>query len=175
LTTDYTDATDAGRIIVFRVKTLLRLSLLLMFAACFAAPALRAQREKLPPGDLEFVEKTWPEAKKTSTGIRYMVLREGHGPTPKAGNKVAVLYVGRLLDGKIFDQRTDTADPFVFRVRRDQVIEGWDQVLQLMKVGEKRLVIVPPELAYGTRGQPPHIGRNATLVFEIDLLEIRKD
>ena len=55
------------------------------------------------------------------------------------------------------------------------VIQGWDQVLQLMKRGEKRLAIIPPELAYGTRGQPPKIPRNATLVFEIELIDFRKD
>jgi FKBP-type peptidyl-prolyl cis-trans isomerase len=140
-----------------------------------AAPLLRAQREKLPPEDLEFVEKNWPEAKKTNTGIRYIIIRQGEGETAKPGDRVAVLYVGRLLQGKIFDQTEDKDHPFVFRVRRDQVIEGWDQILQLMKKGEKRLVIIPPELAYGTRGEPPKIPRNSTLVFEIELLDIKKD
>jgi FKBP-type peptidyl-prolyl cis-trans isomerase len=141
----------------------------------FVAPVLQAQREKLPPDDLVFVEKTWPNARKTNTGIRYVILREGNGASPKPGSNVAVLYVGKLLDGKIFDQSEDPAHPFVFRVSREMVIQGWDQVLQLMKLGEKRLVIIPPELAYGSRGQPPSIPRNATLVFEIDLIEIKAD
>lgn len=136
---------------------------------------LHAQREKLPPDALEIVEKNWPGAKKTMTGIRYIVMREGQGEMPKPGDKVNVLYVGRLLNGNIFDQATDPNQPFTFRVRRDMVIEGWDQILQLMKKGEKRLVIIPPELAYGTRGQPPKIGRSATLVFEIELLSFGKD
>lgn len=157
------------------MKSLANLLLSLTFAAVLAAPALHAQREKLPPEDLEFVEKTWPEAKKTVTGIRYLIMREGQGDTPKPGDKVNVLYVGRLLDGKVFDQATEPDKPFTFRIRRDMVIEGWDQVLQLMKRGEKRLVIIPPELAYGTRGQPPKIGRGATLVFEIELLSFGKD
>jgi len=145
-----------------------------LFAMAFA-PAVHAQREKLPPEDLEYVEKTWPEAKKTSTGIRYVVLREGSGDMPKPGDKVNVLYVGKLLNGKIFDQATEPDKPFTFRVRRDMVIEGWDQIIQLMKRGEKRLVIIPPELAYGSRGQPPKIGRSATLVFEMELLSFAKD
>ena len=132
------------------------------------------QREKLPPEDLEYVQKNFPEAKKTPTGIRYIVVREGQGDMPKPGDKVAVLYALRLLNGKLLDQTDDPKNPFVFRVRRDMVIEGWDQVLQLMKVGEKRMVIIPPELAYGTRGQPPKVPRNSTLIFEIDLLEIMK-
>lgn len=164
-----------GRLIVLRVKSLVKFFLALWVAGAVAAPCVHAQREKLPPADLEFVEKTWPEAKKTNTGIRYIILREGQGESPKPGDKVNVLYVGRLLDGKIFDQNQDKEKPFSFRVRRSMVIEGWEQVLQLMKRGEKRLVIIPPELAYGTRGQPPKIPRGATLVFEIELLDFGKD
>jgi FKBP-type peptidyl-prolyl cis-trans isomerase len=155
------------------VKSLPKFFLLVL--AGVLTPWLHAQREKLPPADLEYVEKTWPEAKKTNTGIRFVIQREGQGDSPKPGDKVNVLYVGRLLNGTIFDQTQDPAQPFTFRVRREMVIEGWDQILQLMKRGEKRLVIIPPELAYGTRGQPPKIGRNATLVFEIELLSFSKD
>lgn len=155
------------------VKSLAQVALLLF--ALTVPVALHAQREKLPPDDLEFVEKTWPEAKKTMTGIRYIIQKEGEGTSPKPGDKVNVLYVGRLLNGNVFDKAEDPAQPFSFRVRREAVIEGWDQILQQMKKGEKRLVIIPPELAYGTRGQPPKIGRNATLVFEIELLSFSKE
>lgn len=157
------------------VKSVVKVFALLALVLSAYVPAVRAQREKLPPEDLEFVEKTWPEAKKTNTGIRYIILREGEGPMPKPGDKVSVLYVGRLLNGKVFDQATEPDKAFAFRIRRDMVIEGWDQILQLMKKGEKRLVIIPPELGYGTRGQPPKIGRNATLVFEIELLSFGKE
>ncbi len=157
------------------VKSLVQTLLFISALGFFAIPALHAQREKLPPDDLEYVEKTWPDAKKTMTGIRFVIMQEGQGDMPKPGDKVNVLYVGKLLNGKIFDQATDPAQPFTFRVRRDAVIEGWDQVLQLMKKGEKRLVIIPPELAYGTRGQPPKIGRNQTLIFEIELVSFGKD
>lgn len=148
------------------IKLLLALTSLLV-----AATVANAQREKLPPDDLEFVEENWPEAKKTVTGIRYIVLREGEGDTPKPGDKCSVLYIGRLLHGKVFDQKQDRDEPFVFRVRRDEVIEGWDQLLQVMRKGEKRLAIIPPELAYGTRGRPPTIPRNSTLVFEMELID----
>jgi FKBP-type peptidyl-prolyl cis-trans isomerase len=157
------------------VKSVVKLVLSVALLVSFVAPAMHAQREKLPPEDLEYVEKTWPEAKKTTTGIRYIIMKEGTGGMPKPGDKVNVLYVGRLLNGKIFDEATDPKQPFTFRVRREAVIEGWDQILQLMKLGEKRLVIIPPELAYGTRGQPPKIGRNQTLVFEMELLSFGKD
>lgn len=158
---------------MFIVKSFVRFILLLGVVGGWVAPALHAQREKLPPDDLAFVEKTWPEAKKTGTGIRYIILQEGQGEAGKPGDKAAVLYVGRLLNGTVFDQATEREHAFSFRVGRGQVIEGWDQILQLMKPGEKRLVIIPPELAYGTRGQPPKIPRNATLVFEMEILEFK--
>src|SRR6476620_10844631 len=92
LTNDYTDDTDAGktysRSLVNSLAKLLRVSSVLLLCA---TPALRAQREKLPPEDLEVVEKNWPKAKKTTTGIRYVILREGAGDSPKPGDKVNVL------------------------------------------------------------------------------------
>ena len=154
----------------------MRFARLLFFFVLLAAPlAMRAQREKLPMADLEFVEKTWPEAKKTNTGIRYLVLREGQGEPGKPGNRAAVLYIGRLLNGTEFDRNLDREHPFTFRVARGMVIEGWEQIMQLMKPGEKRLVIIPAELAYGSRGSPPKIPRDATLVFEIEVLEFKRD
>jgi FKBP-type peptidyl-prolyl cis-trans isomerase len=157
------------------VKSVVKTLLTLAVVALCLTPALHAQREKLPPEDLEFVEKTWPEAKKTNTGIRYIILKEGTGPAAQAGDRVQVLYVGRLLNGTVFDQATEKDKAFKLRIGRGEVIRGWDQILQQMKVGEKRLVIIPPELAYGTRGQPPKIGRNATLVFEMEVIELAKD
>lgn len=140
-----------------------------------AVPALHAQREKLPAEDLEIVEKRWPAARKTSTGIRYMIQQEGNGAIPVPGDLVAVLYTGQLLDGRVFDKSMDPKQPFVFRVGREHVIQGWDFILQQMKIGERRLVIIPPELGYGTRGQPPRVPRDATLVFIIELLDIKHD
>ncbi|QYM78631.1 FKBP-type peptidyl-prolyl cis-trans isomerase [Horticoccus luteus] len=149
-----------------------RTCFVVLISALLGLPMLRAQREKIPPDDLEIVEKNWPDAKKTVTGMRYEILEAGHGESPKPGAMVAVNYVGRLLDGKVFDEVSETQPPFKFRVGRDQVILGWDQILQLMKPGEKRLVIIPPELGYGSRGAPPRIPRNATLVFMIWLREV---
>lgn len=151
-------------------QPLLRLALL--FLALFSAPLLHAQRERLSPEEIEVVEKNWPGTKKTGTGIRYIIQREGTGPSPKAGDRVAVLYLGTLLNGKKFDAKQDPADPLVFRVGREEVIAGWEQILPMMKLNEKRLVIVPGSLAYGSHGRPPLIGRDATLVFEMELVKI---
>ena len=147
--------------------------LLLMLA--LGAPGLLAQREKLPDEDLAFVEKTWPNAQKSSTGIRYVIQAEGKGDPARPGDIVSVIYAARLLNGTLFEQIVDRQHPFSFRVGRDLVISGWDQTMLQMKVGERRLVIIPPELGFGMRGSPPRIPRNTTLVFLIELLDIKRE
>jgi FKBP-type peptidyl-prolyl cis-trans isomerase len=137
--------------------------------------ALHAQREKLTPDDLDVVQKKWPQALKTNTGIRYVIEKEGAGDPPNPGDMVSVLYTGTFLAGKVFDRGLDPAHPFTFRLGRGLVIEGWDQVLQLMKPGEKRLVIIPSELAYGTLGRVPGIPRDTTLVFDLELLKVERE
>jgi FKBP-type peptidyl-prolyl cis-trans isomerase len=144
--------------------------------ALVAAPVLlHAQREKLPPDDLDYVENKWPDAKKSNTGIRYVVETAGKGALLSPGDKVMVCYTGSLLNGKMFDRVLDRIHPFTFRVDRGEVIDGWDQILQMMRPGDKWLVIVPPELAYGRRGNPPRVPGNATLLFEIEVLGIKRD
>jgi FKBP-type peptidyl-prolyl cis-trans isomerase len=132
-----------------------------------------AQREKLPPEDLEFVEKKWPDAKRTYTGLRYIVLQKSEkgGPSPTPGMMVSVHYKGMLLNGTVFDETPDRDHPLKTRLGRNELIDGWDEALQKMHKGEKWLLIVPPELAYGARGKPPTIPRRATLVFEMELLD----
>ncbi len=146
-----------------------------LLLAMLVVPALHAQREKLPEEDLAFVEKNFPTAKKTNTGIRYVIQEEGHGDPPIPGDIVSVIYAGRLLNGTVFDQYVDRERPFAFRVGRNLVIEGWDQFMLQMKEGERALVIIPPEMGYGMRGSPPRIPGNATLVFLIELVHIKRE
>jgi len=134
-----------------------------------------AQREKIPLRDLVVVEEKWPNAERTSTGLWTEVLREGTGVKAERGDGVNVLYKGWLLDGTLFDQAQDPAKPFAFRLDRGKVIEGWEYGLLLMREGEKRIIIVPYEMAYGTRGRSPDIPRQSTLVFEIELLRVEKN
>jgi FKBP-type peptidyl-prolyl cis-trans isomerase len=152
----------------------------LRLAACafalIAAPILlHAQREKLPPDDLDFVENKWPDAKKSNTGIRYVIEATGKGSLLMPGDKVMVNYIGTLLNGKVFDSILSRTHPFTFRVDRGEVIEGWDQILQMMRPGDKWIVIIPPELGYGRLGSPPKIPSEATLVFDIEILGVKKD
>ena len=147
-----------------------------LLALLGAGLPLRAQREKLPWDDRIFVEKTWPKAIKTSTGLRYVILQPGTGDsTPRPGAMVKVLFQGRLLNGKVFNEVLDPAHPFEVRVGRDQLIPAWEEALKQMKRGEKRLIIVPYELGYGTRGDPPRIPRRATLIFEIQLVDFTQE
>jgi FKBP-type peptidyl-prolyl cis-trans isomerase len=147
----------------------------LLWAVLLAVPlTVQAQREKLPYEDLLIVEKNWPEAVRTGTGLRTLVLKAGDGEQVKKGDLVSVLYEGRLIDGTVFDGTKDPDKPFTFRVGRGQVIDGWEEGLQLMRVGEKRLLIVPFELGYGTRGDPPKIPRRATLIFEVEVIAVSR-
>jgi FKBP-type peptidyl-prolyl cis-trans isomerase len=149
---------------------------LFLSAALLGALPLHAQREKLPWDDRVIVEKTWPKAVKTSTGLRYVILKEGTGDAkPQPGDKATVLYQGRLLDGTVFGESRDPNHPYPVRIGRDQLIAAWEEALKQMKRGEKRLIIVPYELGYGTRGDPPRIPRRATLIFEIELLDFGKE
>lgn len=146
--------------------------LFLIVASVLLCSAAHAQREKLPPRDLIIVEEKYPNAELNSTGLRTVVLREGTGRQPERGDHVSVLYKGWLLDGTLFDQKQDPADPFSFQLDRGQVIDGWEYGLLMMREGEKRLLIVPYELGYGTRGRSPDIPRMATLIFEVELLKV---
>lgn len=149
---------------------------LFLLAMAYPALPLRAQRELLSWNDRVYVEKTWPKAIKTSTGLRYVILKQGTGKeTPRPGDIVSVLFQGRLLNGKIFNEDLDPKNPFRTRVGRDLLIPAWEETLKQMKVGEKRLIIVPYELGYGIRGDPPRIPGMATLVFEIELLSITRE
>jgi len=152
-----------------------RLLFAILGLLAFAVLPLHAQREKLSPEDLEIVEQRWPGAKKTYTGLRYIVEKPGEGGAmPKPGDMVSVVYKGMLLNGKVFDQNT-SENPLNIRLARGDLIDGWEEALQKMHKGEKWLLIVPPELGYGARGKPPEIGRYATLVFEMELLDFGKE
>jgi FKBP-type peptidyl-prolyl cis-trans isomerase FkpA len=100
-------------------------------------------------------------------------LVEGNGPTPKAGDTVVVHYTGWLTDGTKFDSSLDRWQPFAFTIGQGQVIGGWDAGVATMRVGDKVRLTIPPELGYGARGAGGVIPPNATLVFEIELLEVR--
>ncbi len=105
--------------------------------------------------------------------MKVEILQEGSGPEAKSGDTVTVNYTGTLLDGTKFDSSLNPGrTPFQFTIDQSQVIQGWHLGVKGMKVGEKRRLTIPPELAYGSEGAGGAIPPNATIVFEIDLLKI---
>ena len=108
----------------------------------------------------------------TTSGLQYEVMKQGSGAKPQKTDRVKVHYAGTLIDGTEFDSSYKRGTPATFAVTG--VIKGWTEVLQLMNVGSKYRVFIPSNLAYGMRGSPPKIGPNATLIFEVELLEIVK-
>jgi peptidylprolyl isomerase len=109
----------------------------------------------------------------TDTGMKYEILKEGTGPSPKKGDSVTVHYTGWLEDGTKFDSSVDRKQPFTFKLGVGQVIQGWDDGVATMKVGGKSKFYIPPELGYGSRGAGGVIPPNATLIFEVELLSIK--
>jgi FKBP-type peptidyl-prolyl cis-trans isomerase len=110
---------------------------------------------------------------KTPSGLRYQELTPGQGEAAKAGQAVSVHYTGWLPNGEKFDSSRDRDEPFGFRLGAGEVIAGWDEGVAGMKVGGRRKLVIPPELAYGTAGAPPDIPPGATLVFDVELLDVR--
>ncbi|MCX7027703.1 MAG: peptidylprolyl isomerase [Spirochaetes bacterium] len=116
----------------------------------------------------------WPDAVLDENGIYQKVLRKGIGDVPAKGNTVAVIYKGMLLDGTVFDQSALAGGPLKFKIGSGEIIEGWDKVVSTMRKGEKRLAVIPPELAYGSAGIGGVVPADAYLVFEMELVSISK-
>ncbi len=109
----------------------------------------------------------------TASGLKYAELQQGDGATVQKGSQVSVHYTGWLLDGTRFDSSYDRGEPFDLVVGAGQVIKGWDEGLQGMKVGGIRQLVIPANLAYGERGAGGVIPPNATLVFEVEIVAVR--
>ncbi len=129
-----------------------------------SAPSGLAEQERML--------QRFPDSLLSPNGIRHQVLLPGTGPKPIPGNRVKVHYTGSLLDGTVFDTSARRGEPYAFTVMKSEVIRGWDLTLPEMRLGERRRVIIPSELAYGARGAPPTIPPRAPLVFEIELVAI---
>jgi len=109
----------------------------------------------------------------TASGLKYSIDRPGTGAQPKPGQTVSVHYTGWLTDGTKFDSSRDRNRPLQFPIGQGRVIRGWDEGVAAMKIGEKRTLVIPPDLGYGSRGAGPVIPPNATLVFAVELLDAK--
>lgn len=132
------------------------------------APATPAR--VAPAGDVFQMPKKF---KSTRSGLGYVVLTEGKGPKAVKGQRATVHYTGWLTNGKKFDSSRDANRPFTFQLGAGMVIDGWDEGVAMMKVGDKYTFIVPSQLGYGAEGAPPDIPPGATLIFNVELLSVR--
>jgi len=155
-------------------------SLITLFGFFIAGERLSAEKtsvtENVVKGEQEkvareeaLIKEKYPNAIRTSSGLVYIILKEGNGATPTSGALVEAHYTGRLLDGTKFDSSVDRGEPLLFLVGRGEVIKGWDEAFRSMKKGEKRILIIPPGLAYGDKGMG-RIPPNETLIFEVELI-----
>ncbi|NTV62401.1 MAG: FKBP-type peptidyl-prolyl cis-trans isomerase [Oscillochloris sp.] len=109
----------------------------------------------------------------TASGLKYIEIVHGSGATPKVGEVVSVHYRGTLQNGTVFDSSYENGEPIMFTLGQGMVIAGWDEGIALMQVGGKATLIIPPALAYGAQGYPPVIPGNATLTFEVELVDVQ--
>jgi peptidylprolyl isomerase len=109
----------------------------------------------------------------TDSGLQYEDLKVGDGASPQKGQTVVVHYTGTLEDGTKFDSSRDRGQPFSFKIGVGQVIKGWDEGVGSMKIGGERKLIIPSDLGYGSRGAGGVIPPNATLIFDVELLDIK--
>jgi peptidylprolyl isomerase len=151
-------------------------TVVLFLLAFFAAQALAAQEAAPTPatkaGAAQKGAAAAAQMVTTPSGLKYRDLVVGKGPQPKQGDTVVVNYTGRFTNGKIFDTSVGKK-PFEFALGRGKVIKGWDEGVATMRVGGKRKLIIPPDLAYDTRGYPGVIPPNSTLMFDVELLRIK--
>jgi FKBP-type peptidyl-prolyl cis-trans isomerase FkpA len=139
-----------------------------------------ATRQSWPMGDqhaynvgfYNLIKERFMSTVTTESGLKYEDIVEGSGAEAVAGKTVSVHYTGWLTDGQKFDSSKDRNDPFAFVLGGGMVIKGWDEGVQGMKVGGTRKLTIPPQLGYGVRGAGGVIPPNATLVFEVELLDV---
>lgn len=151
---------------VTQMKDVLKLVVMGAMAVLLAMPALAAQETRKGNGGGKTVT--------TPSGLKYSDLVVGKGASPVAGKRVTVHYTGTLENGKKFDSSRDRNEPFVFVIGVGQVIPGWDEGVMSMKVGGRRTLIVPAKLGYGAAGAGGVIPPNATLIFDVELLNVQK-
>jgi peptidylprolyl isomerase len=144
-------------------------------AALFAAPAFSDDTKPTPAP--EAAKKSESKMTKTPSGLQYEDTKVGTGASPQKGQTCVMHYTGWLWEngakGKKFDSSLDRGTPFSFPIGQGRVIKGWDEGVATMKVGGQRTLLIPPDLGYGSRGAGGAIPPNATLIFEVELIEIK--
>jgi|SRR5208282_4032058 len=153
------------------MKTVILITLLALASLAIAqtAPAKKARALPVTSGPT----KVTGEPTKTASGLEYWDIKVGTGAVAQTGQQVRVDYTGWLTNGKKFDSSVGTGRPFEFQLGASQVIKGWDEGVAGMKVGGKRQLRIPPDLAYGEKGYPGVIPANSTLIFDVRLVDVK--
>jgi FKBP-type peptidyl-prolyl cis-trans isomerase len=139
------------------------------------APAKKSARIANTRPNTKAPSKVTGDGVKTESGLQYWDIKVGAGQVAKEGDRVRVHYTGWLTDGKKFDSSVDAGRPFTFPLGNGEVIKGWDEGVAGMKVGGKRQLRIPPELAYGENGTPDGtIPPNSTLIFDVQLVSVQE-
>lgn len=146
---------------------------LLPWAILLAACAGSGDQPKAASGFSAELGADTTKMTKSPAGFWYTDMTAGQGAVAQSGRTVRVHYTGWLPNGKKFDSSRDRGEPFAFALGAGQVITGWDEGVKGMKVGGRRKLVLPPQMAYGESGAPPDIPPNSTLVFDVEVLEIR--
>jgi peptidylprolyl isomerase len=156
-------------------KTTTRLLSTAFAAALFAAPTFADDTKPTPAP--EAAKNSESKMTKTPSGLQYEDIKVGTGVSPQKGQTCVMHYTGWLWEngakGKKFDSSLDRGTPFSFPIGQGRVIKGWDEGVATMKVGGQRTLLIPPDLGYGSRGAGGAIPPNATLIFEVELIEIK--
>lgn len=136
--------------------------------------AMSEESPQLSEADAALIRQKYGNARRLHSGLLYVERDPGNGAsTPRNGQEVIVQYDGRLLDGTPIDSSFKRGAPYTFRLGAGMAIQGWDEAFLTMRKGERRTLIIPYWLAYGTSGRPPLIPPRATLVFDVELVDIR--
>jgi peptidyl-prolyl cis-trans isomerase A (cyclophilin A) len=141
------------------------------------AEALRKQQEQEQLQAVAefniYVQKTYPTAKSTPSGLHYIIEEQGTGAKAEKHREVSVHYTGALTNGSVFDSSLKRNQPISFPLGLGRVIKGWDEGIALLNVGGKAKLIIPYFLAYGAQGRPPVIPAKATLIFDVELTDVK--
>lgn len=146
---------------------------LAMVAGGFSAPAPAGE---MPAADAAIVDQQLPGARILDGGIRFVERKQGKGPRILKGDQVIALYAGRLLNGKVFNQKRSLDHSFHFEVGATprQIIRGWERAILLMQEGGSYTVAIPAELAYRDKGRAGQVPPGATVIFDIDIIEVER-
>jgi len=144
---------------------------MVVFTALMVSAQTPAHKAQVVPST-KAPTKVTGDGVKTTSSLQYWDIKVGTGEVAAAGSRVKVHYTGWLDNGKKFDSTVDAHQPYSFTLGKAEVIKGWDEGIEGMKVGGKRQLRIPPELAYGEDGHPPQVPPNATLIFDVQLLAV---